>query len=195
MGNKKTLIEYWTNFLVNKNLDSYHAKQAAIVFVDQLEEAYSKAIGNSAGVCHTPIKSNEGNVWVDIESDLPPTGTMVDGFNEIWINEDFNPEGIRECFLNDEKYWTSAEWNNDQDTWDADSKFAPTHWKQRIPPYKDEQPITPIKSNDVSDVENISKSELIEFITALGENCGNDKKMEWYHGLISDIEIAWPKKI
>src|SRR6185503_14849050 len=89
------------------------------------------------------------NVWVKVENDLPPTCTIVDGFNEIWIDEDFNPEGIRECFLADEGYWTSAEWNNDQDCWDADNKFAPTHWEQRVPPYKIEQPSQSNVSEDV----------------------------------------------
>ncbi len=78
-----------------------------------------------------PINSN---VWVKIENDLPPLGTMVDGYNKNWINEDFNQEGIRECFLADEGYWTSAEWDNEQDCWDADNKSAPTHWKRRTPP-------------------------------------------------------------
>lgn len=38
----------------------------------------------------------------------------------------------------------------------------------------------------------IKKSELIEFVTALGENCGNSQKMKWYHGLLDDIETGFP---
>jgi endo-beta-N-acetylglucosaminidase D len=41
----------------------------------------------------------------------------------------------------------------------------------------------------------MTESELKEFLTALRNNCGNKKKVEWYDGLIEDIEIAFTEHI
>ena len=76
--------------------------------------------------------------WILVAKDLPPVNTVVNGFNKIWIDEDFNPEGIRECFLHDnEKIWFSAGWNNDCEEW-ITVESAPTHWMQR--------PLSPLTS-------------------------------------------------
>lgn len=73
--------------------------------------------------------------WVPItknQNSLPPECTVVLGYSPKWVNEDFEPEGIRECFYNEE--WCSAKWNNDRDCWDADYDTKPTHWMQRPQP-------------------------------------------------------------
>lgn len=43
--------------------------------------------------------------------------------------------------------------------------------------------------------KSMTEAELIEFLTALSDSCGNKKKMEWYHGLIEDIGIAFTEHI
>lgn len=79
---------------------------------------------------------------------LPQTGIEVIGYNEKWIDEDFNPDGTRLCFLQDEEdnTWFSACWCNTQDHWQTlisgeDNKVyhpyndnnsdAPTHWTEK----------------------------------------------------------------
>lgn len=44
MKNKETLISYWTDYLVRKNMDKYHAKETAMIIADEIEEVYNKAI-------------------------------------------------------------------------------------------------------------------------------------------------------
>lgn len=79
--------------------------------------------------------------WEDAVTNPPPPLTVVLGYNEKWIDEDFEPEGIRECFMSDDGEWNSAVWDNDQDNWHNESTWgdkghpwvgvAPTHWMQR----------------------------------------------------------------
>ena len=54
----------------------------------------------------------------------------VIGFNQEWIDEDFNPNGTRICHQNElsESGWTSLAWNNDQDGWFDRDEPAPTHF-------------------------------------------------------------------
>lgn len=73
----------------------------------------------------TPVQD-----WIKCGDDLPPECTVVLGYSPKWIDEDFEPEGIRECFYNDGD-WCSAKWDNDQDCWFADYDTKPTHWMQR----------------------------------------------------------------
>lgn len=81
--------------------------------------------------------------WIKIEEQLPEHGIEIDGFNSEWIDEDFNPNGVRPCFLNHDGDWTMAIWNNDQDCWDTvnhselyygKQELPPTHWKDRPSP-------------------------------------------------------------
>jgi hypothetical protein len=84
--------------------------------------------------------------WIEIKSedDLPPISEEVLFFNKEWINEDFNPRGIRVGFRTDEDF-ISAHWWDYQDTYmnishsdcDNNDEFSqeirdniePTHWK------------------------------------------------------------------
>jgi len=73
-------------------------------------------------------------VWVEITDNksLPDQATSVLGFSPEWIDEDFNPDGIRECHYSglsvQDAEWVSAKWCDSQDYWDADCDTAPTHW-------------------------------------------------------------------
>jgi hypothetical protein len=53
------------------------------------------------------------------------------GYNKQWIDEDYEPEGIREAFMQDDGDWLSAKWNNSMDCWITDDETKPTHWMQR----------------------------------------------------------------
>ena len=71
---------------------------------------------------------------------LPEFGRPCIGYNSAWIDLDFNPSGISECFLqeSDEDYWIISKWDNDQDYWqsinsidifgDTETLPPPTHW-------------------------------------------------------------------
>lgn len=55
--------------------------------------------------------------WISTKNKLPPKGEEVLAFNKKWINEDFNPKGIRIGFLNGDKEFTSAYWWDYQDSY------------------------------------------------------------------------------
>lgn len=77
--------------------------------------------------------------WINVKDRLPETGIEVLGQSENWIHPDFNLKGIRICFLNEiDSEWTSAKWNNDQDSWHTHANwrcespekqdFTPDYW-------------------------------------------------------------------
>lgn len=66
--------------------------------------------------------------WFLVSERLPEPCTQVIGFSDQWMHEDYNPNGVRECFLMDDGSWVSAEWNNVHDCYDTDTDTAPTHW-------------------------------------------------------------------
>ena len=54
---------------------------------------------------------------VDYEINVP-IGEEVIAFNEKWIDEDFNPNGTRVGFMQDDGF-VSATWNDEQDCYDT----------------------------------------------------------------------------
>lgn len=89
--------------------------------------------------------------WIKIESDTEiPTGIELLLFNEKWIDEDFNPNGVRIGFKDDLTNWTTAQYSNYQDCYytrtadEDDNKFKlskavdqiPTHFKVIDSPLK-----------------------------------------------------------
>ena len=82
--------------------------------------------------------------WIKVSEKLPTPGTEVLLYNEKWINEDFNPKGIRIGFRDDVSGWISAYWCNYHDDYHTrtsdeddlqfvDSKAenqVPTHWME-----------------------------------------------------------------
>lgn len=89
---------------------------------------------NIEWLSRTTLPAQVEGEWINAGKDLPPNCTIVDGWNKNWIDEDFNPEGIRECFLQDKGGWVSARWNAQHDCWDNDEETSPTMWKQRFSP-------------------------------------------------------------
>jgi hypothetical protein len=49
------------------------------------------------------------------------------GYAQSWENFDFNPEGIRECYYNDDNGIISARWNASEDIWVSQHYSQPTH--------------------------------------------------------------------
>lgn len=74
--------------------------------------------------------------WISVD-EPPAIGKVVLGYKDEWIDEDFNTEGIRECFIyGDGTEWMSAKWNDCHDEWTT-TQEAPTHWMPRpAPPEK-----------------------------------------------------------
>lgn len=59
-----------------------------------------------------------GILFTEVTADTrPPNGHEVIGYHPTWIHPDFNPEGTRICFINDENEWHSAGWVDYQDTY------------------------------------------------------------------------------
>lgn len=56
--------------------------------------------------------------WIKYTKEsLPPKGEEVIAFSKKWINEDFNPRGIRVGFLTDDGQFISAYW------WDYEDDY------------------------------------------------------------------------
>lgn len=60
--------------------------------------------------------------WYKYSEKLPPIGEEVIAYNHKWINEDFNPRGIRVGFRTSDDDFTSAYWWDYQDDYIAISK-------------------------------------------------------------------------
>jgi len=89
--------------------------------------------------------------WIKVSDRLPELGIEVDLYNPKWINEDYNPDGLRIGFLCDVSGWVSAYYCSYHDeyhtrTSDEDDKQfedyqaenqVPTHWKKRPDPPTD----------------------------------------------------------
>lgn len=66
--------------------------------------------------------------WIRVDADMPPEQTEVFGYSKKWVDEDYNPEGVRTCFYND-GFWFSPVWNNSADEYINDGfNSKPTHW-------------------------------------------------------------------
>lgn len=94
-----------------------------------------------------PTPSNEqGSDWISVEDQKPPVGTEVDAFNKEWIDEDFNPSGIRIGYMDDNGNFNSAKWDGQQDAyfltttgekdWEGIIEVMPSHWRHRPSPPK-----------------------------------------------------------
>jgi len=77
-------------------------------------------------ITNAPTVQREG--WVSV-ANQPPIGEPLLGFNAEWIDEDFNPKGVRECHCyGDGSDYHSVAWLDEQDCWiTTDDK--PTHWQ------------------------------------------------------------------
>lgn len=71
--------------------------------------------------------------WFDYGNPFPPLGVEVIAQNDKWIHPDFNVNGIRIGFLNEQEningVFLSAEWNNEHDEWMTRENDNPTKWR------------------------------------------------------------------
>ena len=62
------------------------------------------------------------NMYINYQEQKPPIGVEVIAYNHKWIDEDFNPNGIRIGFLSDDGF-ISAFWWDEQDCYETISKL------------------------------------------------------------------------
>jgi hypothetical protein len=66
----------------------------------------------------------------------PPPGKMLIGYNKNWVDDEYNPSGICECFVDDDGNWTFTKWNIHTDEFDTikmlfdQDQFKPSHWSE-----------------------------------------------------------------
>ena len=66
--------------------------------------------------------------WNKVSEKEIPFGEEVIAFNEKWIDEDFNPNGTRVGFIQDDGF-VSATWNNEDDCYDTCYKEGDDYYK------------------------------------------------------------------
>lgn len=62
--------------------------------------------------------ADEHPYWHKTSEEMPEFGVEVIAYHEKWIDEDFNPNGTRAGFIQDDGF-TSASWNNEQDCYNT----------------------------------------------------------------------------
>ena len=86
--------------------------------------------------------------WISLNDRKPDAGHEVLLYNKNWIQEDYNPKGVRIGYLDDVSGWVSAYWCSYHDDYHTrnsaqdDKRFTdfkaanqvPTHWME-IKPY------------------------------------------------------------
>lgn len=72
--------------------------------------------------------------WHRVTPDQPEEGEVVVGFKQDWVDVDFNPKGVRECFRVGDIF-ISAKWSDHHDWYLTDVEDAPTHFMriERMP--------------------------------------------------------------
>lgn len=78
-------------------------------------------------------------MWKELKKEKPENGIEIICFNPEWIDEDFNPNGTRIGFLNDDYEFTTAYWWDYQDCYmticgafseHIQNNTEPTHWME-----------------------------------------------------------------
>lgn len=83
--------------------------------------------------------TGDGNVYIvyyyerqffNFQETKPPIGVEVMAHSKAWINEDYNPKGVRVGFLNedDNGEFISAKWDNSGDTYENCEEEKPDVW-------------------------------------------------------------------
>lgn len=79
---------------------------------------------------------NEGQLfWVSCKMP-PPAGVVVLGYSPDWKDSEINPEGVAECWIDDDGNWTYSKWCSMHDEWHLrteddpakDGYQPPVHW-------------------------------------------------------------------
>ena len=71
----------------------------------------------------------QADKWIKVEDRLPNIGVEVNAFHPSWIDDDYNPLGVRTGFLNGDDKFYSAKWNNYHDCYQEESDIMPTYWQ------------------------------------------------------------------
>ncbi len=127
----------WNWVEIDKNLIIHHRTHNVLY---STREAYLYLIEEGyIGFPKWAIQHQGGeSEWISVEDRLPDGHSElrqneleVLGYNEEWINLDFNPLGIRVCVYCEayDNQWMSCRWNNTHDTFIVDEESSPTHWK------------------------------------------------------------------
>ena len=103
------------------------------------ETDITKNLGNNRNLILLGVRADadihhlkKNTTWRPIET-LDLGGDAVLLYAEKWIDEDFNPKGIREGFRNgsDDGPIYSAKWNDCHECWETDVSHEATHWMPR----------------------------------------------------------------
>lgn len=126
-------------------LESHDKEQFAICMRDTGFEFKYNDIWYEAKEGKVSKIENDESEFIKIKSekDYPEKGTEVLLFKKSWINQDYNPRGVRIGYLDDVSGWVSAYWcnyhnayhtrtsNEDNDQFEDFKSInqIPTHWK------------------------------------------------------------------
>jgi len=72
--------------------------------------------------------------WILVEETDSPHGVPVFLWSEEWIDDDFNPTGIREGHFVEGDGYTSCGWDPCQDVFTTEERSTPTMWSFKIKP-------------------------------------------------------------
>lgn len=83
-------------------------------------------------LCYMDGLNSEWHKW---DEELPPMNTEVLAYNHLWVDEDFNPDGIRIGFaqptINNTIDFISCVWDNELDSYESyslDNDEGMTEW-------------------------------------------------------------------
>ena len=82
----------------------------------------AKGFGKLAPVFVEGANFALNNMYINYQEQKPPIGVEVIAYNHKWVDEDFNPNGIRIGFLSDDGF-ISAFWWDEQDCYETISKL------------------------------------------------------------------------
>ena len=86
------------------------------------------------------------NVWISVDDKPIPKGQFVIAYHPKWVDEDFNPQGVRIGFQGDDGFISAYWWDSEDDfiaigkwKWENDPRMQeflnchldnsePTHW-------------------------------------------------------------------
>lgn len=69
--------------------------------------------------------------WIAIKDKEPEWNIEVLGYSPEWIDEDFNPDGIRVFFINGDGVHISAGWCSCDDVYTTEDTELATHWMKK----------------------------------------------------------------
>ena len=133
---KRMVIEYKELEERTDKLDAFlnydvNADKRKNICAGQLEEMHKQLDAMKAyrdalctrlqmrGICFNGYDLNVLKGWHKFSDEKPPKGVPVIAHHHLWVNEDFNPQGIREGFLMD---------NLAEDANVCDYDFCSAHW-------------------------------------------------------------------